>query len=394
MARSLPMLLVLAALVVTGCGPQPQAGPADIAGPSLDEKIPETGTLTTRSDDLEDGGDVAPAPSANEIAAVPEVLAYDGDGADDGEDTPDLNGASGGLFGGFKGFGNLGDISKKIQEGVQKKVVQSDPEVMSAIDRMTIMLGPDRLGGQDGTFNQNDIPAIRQRLLQTPEVRQQMAQGISQELNRRLPPRLASRWGAGRGLIGPAVQNKAWSEATNQAWGQITSQLNDGMNSEFVSPAGPYQPDMTPRTGLTYPDLDQFQRDAKTIQAFGQKWNKDLVLPNGPSVQSMQQMANGQTPPGAVSRADAQATFPQRMASAGLSAPNTYGGTQAVPSCGYGTGGTTYGSGTNSGYRSSPSPSRSNYAGVSKPTYASTRNTSSGSTRRGVFGGGGLFRRR
>lgn len=354
MARMLPLFLAVFALVLGGCGPQGPMNQTVVAGPAVEE---------------------APATSAQ---PVPEVLAYDGEAAQDGESVPDLARASGGLFGSFKGFGNLGDLSKKITQGVQKQVVQNDPEVMSAIERMTIMLGPDRLGGQDGTFNQNDIPAIRDRLLQTPEVRQQMWEGIQDGMREKVPPVLANRWLQGRGLFANKALSEGWSQARPIARAQIEGELNAGMTKEFVSPAGPYQPDMTPRSGLTYSGLRQFEQDAKTIQAFGKKWKQDLSLPNGPSVTSMQQMAQGQTPSGAMPRAQAESSFPQRMASSGLSAPNTYA-SAPVSSCtqSYGNGGGSY----------SGSPTRS----VSS---SPSRSYSSGRTRRGVFGGGGLFRRR
>ncbi len=203
------------------------------------------------------------------------------------------------------GFGAfLKGIQDKAQGLVKAAKPDLSPQQREAAERMRTMLEPNKLGGQDRTFNFGDVDAVTNGLLQDSSglgrraAQQLRSQGQSRKAN------LVERAMNGeRGLFKRIARNQVYQQAP----GQIRSELSRGLQEARVDPNTRQAPDRTPRN-LSFNEIEQFQRDAKVMQDYQQQLSKrlglDVQFPGGVSQASIDHLLSGAlgVPPGAVIR--------------------------------------------------------------------------------------------
>jgi hypothetical protein len=176
------------------------------------------------------------------------------------------------------------------------------PEQRQAAEGVRDMLGPDKLGGADRTFNYGDVGAVTQGLLRdsgglSQRVRQQLeAEG------RPLKASIAANSLTRRqGPIRRMVRDQVYQEAAPQ----IRGQLHQGLGEAKVDPATAGAADRTPRN-LTFREVEAFERNARVLQAMQAETERKLGIqiefPQGMSQAAIQHMLDGTLgfPPGAV----------------------------------------------------------------------------------------------
>ncbi|MCB9650269.1 MAG: hypothetical protein H6730_27325 [Deltaproteobacteria bacterium] len=176
------------------------------------------------------------------------------------------------------------------------------PEQRQAAEAVRDMLGPDKLGGADRTFNYGDVSAVTQGLLRD---RQGLSQQVRQQLEaegRPLKARIASNSLTRR--QGP-IRRRVAQEVYQQAAPQIRGQVNQGLAEARVDPGTAAAPDPTPRN-LTFGEVESFERNARVLQRMQaeteQRLGIQIDFPQGMSQDAIQHMLDGKLgfPPGAV----------------------------------------------------------------------------------------------
>ncbi len=164
------------------------------------------------------------------------------------------------------------------------------------------MLEPNKLGGEDRTFNYADRNAVVNGLLRDTS-------GLSAEVQARLraegknfQANQARRGMEGqRGLLPNMARNRIGREAP----GQIAGQVSQGLQTAGIDPNTGAQPDRTPRN-VTFSEMRQFEANARVLQDMqrrtADRLNMDITFPNGPSQASIDFVLEGRfgVPPGAV----------------------------------------------------------------------------------------------
>lgn len=208
--------------------------------------------------------------------------------------------------GGANANGGFGAFLKNLQNKAQSiaKAARPDlsPQQRDAAERMRTMLEPNKLGGNDRTFNFGDVDAVTNGLLQDSRG---LGRRAAQQLRAEGQPRKANlvekAMNGERGLFKRIARNQVYQQAP----GQIRGELNRGLQDARVDPNTRQAPDRTPRN-LTFSEIEQFQRDAKVMQDYQQQLSKrlglDVQFPGGVSQASIDHLLSGDLgiPPGAV----------------------------------------------------------------------------------------------
>jgi len=177
--------------------------------------------------------------STQRNSPLPEPPAPNGRPAEGQPSPADASEARGGLLDGMKGW--LSDVvrdpgaalkgaEEKIRQTVMDKTgLSPTKDEMAAMKTVHDMLSADKLGGKDGTFNQNDTDAI--------------AQSIGKNM------------GGIKGRIASRIAGK---------------QINEGLQKEHISPERA-EPDATPRN-VTREDMEGFQKAVATgLQGYSKR---------------------------------------------------------------------------------------------------------------------------
>lgn len=200
---------------------------------------------------------------------------------------------------GLGGLSNLGGLADRVREAAMPPL--TDPQ-RAALENVRAMLEPNKLGGEDRTFNYADRDAVVNGLLRDTA-------GLSAEVQARLraegknfQANQARRGMEGqRGLFPHMARNKIGREAP----GQIAGQVTQGLQTAGIDPNTGAQPDRTPRN-LTFAEMRQFEANARVLQDMqrrtAERLNVDISFPNGPSQASIDFILQGRLgiPPGAV----------------------------------------------------------------------------------------------
>ena len=173
-------------------------------------------------------------------------------------------------------------LGNRIGETVQQVKDQYAPtlEEKQAMELVNAMLAPDKLGGADRVFNQNDIARIVDALLRDPAVQQQIRDGIRQEafrqasekpaLFRKMAFRIADR----RTTPGTRAYQKHfpgyWAQGVSQARQRIRAELEQALADEGITPAEGQGTSGTPRS-ITLAELESFQEAAGTLKAYTER---------------------------------------------------------------------------------------------------------------------------
>lgn len=201
------------------------------------------------------------------------------------------------LFGGA--FDGLSKRVTDLKETIQPTVT---PEQRKAMEYVHKQLEPNKLGGNDRTFNFADRDAIVSGLMRDKAGLKQEVQGQLQAEGKGF-----QAWAAGRGIdgkkgpIAKAAKRKIDSEAPQQ----IRQQLEQGLVEAKIDPATGKQPD-TVRRNLTFSELREFEKNAKVLQDMQEEIEKKLGMniefPGGLSQKSIEHSLNGKfgVPPGGV----------------------------------------------------------------------------------------------
>ena len=180
----------------------------------------------------------------------------------------------------FKGFGG------KVRDTVSgiKNSFAPTAEERAAIEFVHSMLEPDKLGGDDRTFNQNDIPRIVDALLLDTSVRNQIASGIRQEAFRQandmgLFSGIARRIANKRTTPGTRAYCKHygeyWAQGVATARARITNELTTALQGEGIQPKRGQGLSGVERT-LTLSELEQFQASVELLQQYGERVESKL----------------------------------------------------------------------------------------------------------------------
>ena len=171
-----------------------------------------------------------------------------------------------------------------------------------ALETMSKMLGPDKLGGKDSVFNHQDQDAIVKGLLQD---RNGMVKEASTQLRKEgknFQANLVERAFSGRSnRIKQKIKNRVKGEVTDQ----VKNQLNRGLDDAKVDrkQGGPL--DQSPRT-ISFQELRTFEAASKVAQEYqkevSQRLGFDIVFPKGISQAAIQHTLDGKfgIPPGGV----------------------------------------------------------------------------------------------
>ena len=147
------------------------------------------------------------------------------------------------------------------------------------------MLAPDKLGGNDTTFNQNDLGRIIAALLKDPAVQQQIECGIRQEAFRQAE----QAPGLFRGLARRIADNrttpgtrgytkhysKYWQQGQQEAAQRIRGELTQALESEGITPVEGQETSGVERD-LTLAELEKFQEAVETMKTYGDKVAEQL----------------------------------------------------------------------------------------------------------------------
>ena len=293
-------LLAMLAVFATGCSgpaPDPLSRPLP-SGPSLSETadaLPPSDVPAVAARPLED-----PAPaesSADEGEEVPRLA----------ESLPEEKKAAGGVF---------GFLRKRIETSVKNRVRPNETE-LGAMDVMEGMLARDKLGGEDGIFNQRDIDAVTDSLLEDPAVIAQIRSGIKTEARNRASQgwfQPVKRWVADAATspgnpISWWAWDDIWEEGKQTARGQIRQQMEDGFDAEGITAQPGLGPDRVVRSGITQAGMDRFQGAADTVKSYGDRVKSTIGalapeydFPHGIGQADVQAIREMETPPNGVKR--------------------------------------------------------------------------------------------
>lgn len=196
------------------------------------------------------------------------------------------------------GFGSwLGGLKNTLQAATGPELT---PERREALQTIHDMLEPDKLGGEDRTFNFGDRDAVVRGLMRD-------TQGLKEEVTQRLreegKPFQARIAGAGldgrRGPLKRLARNKVCQEAP----AQIQGQLDQGLRDAHIDPKTGQTPDNR-RRNLTFGDLRRFEAATKVLdgmqQEVRQKIGMDVHFPGGISQAAIRHTMDGAigVPPG------------------------------------------------------------------------------------------------
>ncbi len=202
---------------------------------------------------------------------------------------------------------SIGSWGSKLAESASNAVedikAQFAPtaEERAAIEYVHAMLAPNKLGGNDRTFNQNDLDRIVDALLQDPAVQQQIVCGIRQEAFRRAEQApglfrgLARRIADKRTTPGTRSYNKHygeyWQQGLQQASDRIRGELTQALQSEGIQPVEGQGQSGVQRE-LTLAELEKFQSAVDQMVAYGDKvaeklGSVDRDMPHGLSQQKV-----------------------------------------------------------------------------------------------------------
>jgi len=214
------------------------------------------------------------------------------------------------LLQGLSDFGNR--VSEQVQE-VRQRFAPNEEE-RRALAFVHLMLAPDKLGGDDRTFNQNDLDRVIEALLRDPAVRQQIRAGILGEAARRandapvLLQGMAHRIARRRTTPGTRAYQRHypgyWAEGVAEARSRIREEINSSLEAEWISPAEGQGPSGVQRT-LTLDELERFQAGVEIMQSYAERVGgggsgPSLTLPRGLSQEDVQALLDGRIPPNAV----------------------------------------------------------------------------------------------
>lgn len=201
----------------------------------------------------------------------------------------------GGLLDSF-GLGGLNNLTDRF------RMPPLTDQQRTALQNVHAMLEPDKLGGQDRTFNYADRDAVVNGLMRDRA-------GLSAEVQARLRaeghPFQANQ--ARRGLDGQRgiFPQMARNRVAQDAPGQIAGQVTQGLQNAGIDPATGAQPDRSPRN-ITFAQLREFEANARMLQdlqrATADRLGMNISFPNGPSQAGIDFVLQGRfgIPPGAV----------------------------------------------------------------------------------------------
>jgi len=185
-------------------------------------------------------------------------------------------------------------------DGIREQFAPTQEE-RAAIEFVRSMLEPDKLGGNDRTFNQNDIDRIVDALLEDPAVQQQIHCGIRQEAFRQaeatggLLRGIARRIADKRTTPGTRAYAKHypkyWAQGLQQASERIRGELTDALEAEGFEPVEGQGPSGVQRE-ITLAELERFQRATDRMKAYADRvaeklGSVDQDMPHGLSQASM-----------------------------------------------------------------------------------------------------------
>lgn len=196
---------------------------------------------------------------------------------------------------------SVGSWGSKLGESVSTAVdnlkasLAPTPQERAAILFVREMLAPNKLGGNDTTFNQNDLDRIVDALLQDPAVQQQIVCGIRQEAFRQaeqtngLIRGLARRIADKRTTPGTRAYEKHygeyWQQGLQQAADRIRGELTQALQDEGITPVTGQGRSGVDRD-VTLAELERFQEAVGQLKAYGDKvaeklGSMDNDIPNG-----------------------------------------------------------------------------------------------------------------
>ena len=176
------------------------------------------------------------------------------------------------------------------------------PERKKALEKARAMLGRDKLGGADETFNHADVKPAVTALMKDKK-----------GLEREIPKKLAAEgktWEAN--IAKGALQGKsgftysiARGRIQKEAPAQIAEELSKKLSDNGIKPPARKTVDNVPRK-LTFDDLRGFENASKTLQAMqnevSKKTGSKVTFPDGISKAAIDHILNKKPglPPGAV----------------------------------------------------------------------------------------------
>ncbi len=182
-------------------------------------------------------------------------------------------------------FGKIGDWIENT-----KKQFAPTPAERAAIALVHDMLEPNKLGGADRTFNQNDIDRIIDALITDAKVQEQIRVGIQAEAGKKVAEAPALFRGLVRRIankrLTPGTRayrkhyQEYWYQGVNQARAQISGELNQALNDENIVPVEGQQASDVPRD-ITLEELEKFQEAVGTMKAYGDRISKKLGVEVG-----------------------------------------------------------------------------------------------------------------
>jgi len=217
------------------------------------------------------------------------------------------------LLGGLTSrFGGVVDALQGLRDQFKP-----DENELKALQYILWMLQPSKLGGADRTFNQNDIDAIINALLQDPSVRCEIQEGIRHEgqniansvggpgfigqIRRGIRSNVADR----RTTPGSPQYGQYWAQGVATARCRIRAEIEQGLAADRISPAPGQGPSTVART-VTRAEMDNFKNAVSWMKRYSNRVSEKLGftydLPRGLSETDVQAIINGTPPPNGVRR--------------------------------------------------------------------------------------------
>ncbi|NDD28218.1 MAG: hypothetical protein EB084_08125 [Proteobacteria bacterium] len=220
--------------------------------------------------------------------------------------------------------GGWGGWLDRMKDDVKKKsgLLPNEKE-LADMKFVHDMLAEDKLGGADQTFNQNDVPQIREALMRDPQTARDVSEALADAARTGRTPdgerlglikRMAARKGAeGRnGLLGGGAQaqEQAWAQARKQA----DSELYGALNKEGIRPVEGQGLSSVPRS-VSRAEMERFQEAMKSFESYSERVkksplakavgaDKDMRPPHGLSQADVASIMRGEPPKGWIERKD------------------------------------------------------------------------------------------
>jgi len=208
--------------------------------------------------------------------------------------------------------GTAGLLGRRLIGTLRRQCRPTEAE-RADIEFMYDMLSPEKLGGEDETFNQHDVPVVAAALLDDLVVADAITRGIREEVERSIA---AAPWGLrwlyawqGRRRVTPgnatydAWWPTYWARGRKNAVGRIIDQVSGALAREGITPPPTSSVSRLGRQ-VTKAELERFDGAASTLRSYGDRMARLLGrrcrLPHGPSREDLRAILQGRTPPNGV----------------------------------------------------------------------------------------------